>query len=143
MGGIAKGYALDEAARILRKSRVQNFHLDAGGDVYVGGKNCDQQLWRIGIRDPKSRDKIIDVVHVTDRAVATSGNYEQYYKVANQKWSHIINTVTGFPQKEVVSSTVIAKSATDADALATAISVLGKSSGIKIIDGLKDDYATL
>jgi len=143
LGGIAKGYAIDEAARIFREHGITRFYIDAGGDVYVGGHNCRGEPWRIGIRDPRDKSKIIDVVSVVDSAVTTSGNYEQYYEIQNERWSHIINPVTGYPQRDVVSATVIAPKAIEADALATAVCVLGGGPGIEYIDTLREQYASL
>jgi len=143
LGGIAKGYAIDETAQIFRDHNINNFFIDAGGDVFVGGQNCFGQLWRVGIRDPRNKSKIIDVIEVTDAAVATSGNYEKYFEIENKRFSHIINPNTGYPQKEVISSTVIAPTAMEADALATALSVLGSESGITYINSLTEKHASM
>lgn len=142
LGGIAKGYAVDEAARILRSHGIKSFYIDAGGDIYVGGKNCAGEPWRIGIRDPQDKEKMIDVVTVVDQAVATSGDYEQYYRIQEQQWSHILNPVTGYPQKGVISATVIAPTAMDADALATALCVFGGRLGTDYINTLQGTYAS-
>ena len=143
LGGVAKGYAVDEAARIFRHHGIKSFFIDAGGDIYAGGKNCAGEPWRIGIRDPRDRSKIIDIVKVVDKAVVTSGDYEQYYYIQDQKWSHIINPITGYPQRDVISATVIAQRAIEADALATALCVLGGDLGTGHINTLKEQYASL
>jgi len=143
LGGIAKGYAVDEVARIFRSHGIDDFYIDAGGDLYVGGQNCKGKPWHIGIRDPLDKSQIINIVQITNMAVATSGDYEQYYEIQNQTWSHIINPITGYPQKEVASATVISASAQDADALATALSVLGGQAGTALINSLKGEYASL
>ena len=78
-----------------------------------------------------------------DKAVATSGDYEQYYHIGDQKWSHIINPITGYPQRDVISATVIAQRAIEADALATALCVLGGDLGTGHMDALKEPYASL
>lgn len=143
LGGIAKGYAIDEAARIFREHGIMNFFVDAGGDIYAGGRNCSGRPWRVGIRDPRDPSGIIDVVGVVDGAVTTSGNYEQYYEIQNERWSHIMNPVTGYPQRGVISATVIAPGAMEADALATALCVLGRGAGTKLIDALGEHHASL
>ncbi len=143
LGGIAKGYAVDEAARIFREQGITSFFIDAGGDIYAGGLNCDGELWRIGIRDPQDRSKMIDIVKVTDMAVVTSGDYEQFYEIQNQRWSHIINPITGYPQKGVISATVIAPSAMEADAMATALCVLGGRLGTDHVNALNGSHASL
>ena len=108
----------------------------------MGGVNCDGEFWRIGIRDPRDRSKLIDIIAVTDMAVVTSGDYEQYYEIQGQQWSHIINPITGYPQKGVISATVIASSAIEADALATALCVLGGNLGTAHVNMLQGPYAS-
>jgi thiamine biosynthesis lipoprotein len=143
LGGIAAGYAVDEAAQILRQHGIENFFIDAGGDIYVGGKNCAGEPWRIGIRDPYDPKEFIDVVALENQAVTTSGNYEKYYTIQGQKWSHIIDPVTGYPQKGVISATVIAPTTIEADALATALCVLGEKPGTDYINALSGAYGSL
>lgn len=139
LGGIAKGFAIDEAARIFRKKGIENFYIDAGGDAFVGGLNCEKKLWKIGVRDPRSPDKIMDVLALTDTAVVTSGNYARFFEIEGNKLSHIVNPVTGYPQEKVASSTVIGPNAQMADAFATALTVLGEDKGVVLID-LQDGY---
>ncbi|HQP10274.1 MAG TPA: FAD:protein FMN transferase [Candidatus Omnitrophota bacterium] len=143
LGGIAAGYAADEAARIFRGHGILNFFIDAGGDIYAGGLNCSGQPWRVGIRDPRDASKLIDVVALTDFAVTTSGDYEKYYTIRGQTWSHIINPVTGYPQRGVVSATVIAPTTMEADVLATALCVMGERAGTAHIDRLDGRYASI
>ncbi len=143
LGGIAKGYAVDETVRIFRKNGFTQFFIDAGGDIYVGGKSCKNQPWRIGIRDPRNTSEIMEVVELEDAAVTTSGDYEQYYEIRGQRWSHIMNPVTGYPQKGVVSATVIAPTATAADALSTALCVLDPRQGAALIDSQGKNHAVL
>ena len=143
LSALAKGYAVDEAATIFRKYGVKDFFIDAGGDIYVGGHNCEGDLWRIGIRSPESKEKILKVVHVKDAAVTTSGDYEQFTMIGDQKWSHIVNPLTGFPWQSVNSATVIAPTAREADALSTALCVLPANKGVALIDRLGEGYAAV
>jgi len=143
LGGIAKGYAIDEAVRIFRSYGLNNFLIDAGGDLYAGGRNCEDQLWRIGIRDPRDVSKMIDVVSVINAAVATSGDYQQYFAIQGQRWSHIINPKTGLPQTGVISATVIGPNAARADAFATALTILDGEKGISFIESLEEDFSAL
>lgn len=146
LGGIAAGYAIDEAVKIFHKNGIRNFFIDISGDIYVGGRNCEGNLWRIGIRDPRDLSQIIDIVSLSDMAIATSGNYEQYYEIHNERWSHIMNPITGYPQKDVVSATMIAPSALETDAWSTALCVLGPRSGIQLVNAMPlagDKYACL
>ena len=141
LGGIAKGYAIDEAARLFREEGFSDFFIDAGGDVYCGGVNCRGQPWQIGIRHPRQPKKIIDVVFLQDMAATTSGDYARFYIIEGQKWSHIINPITGYPQKGVASATVMAPDAMTADALSTAFCVLPPRTSIPIIDKMGPQYA--
>ena len=141
LGGIAKGYAVDEAANIIKENSIQNFFIDAGGDLYASGINCKGKKWKIGIKDPESRNEIIEVIEVSDAAVTTSGNYEQFYEIDGEQWSHIIDPRTGYPQKDIVSATIIAPSAMEADVLSTAVTVLGMKEGIGLIEEMDDGYA--
>jgi len=141
LGGIAKGYGVDEAARILRKHGIRHFYINAGGDIYVGGRNCEKKSWRIGVRDPQKKADLIGIVNVSDQAVTTSGDYEQFFEIKGKRWSHIIDPRSGSPQKGIISATVIAPTATAADALSTALCVLDPQKGIRLIDGLGESYA--
>lgn len=143
VGGIAKGYATDAAARIFRDNGFMNFFIDAGGDLYVGGHNCKKRPWRIGIRDPRNKSSILKIIEVSDAAIATSGDYERYYEIQGNRWSHIINPITGYPSKVAASATVVAPEAIVADALATALCVLGPQKGIALIDSLGKGYGCL
>lgn len=143
LGAIAKGYAVDEAARILKERGIKNFFIDAGGDLYVSGMNCRNKPWKIGVRDPEHPGEIIDIIQLTDSAVTTSGDYEQFHLIDGEKYSHIIDPRTGYPQKGVISATVIAPSATEADALSTALCVLDPNRGIKLINRQGQGYAGL
>lgn len=143
LGGIAKGYAVDEAARIFRANGLNNFYIDAGGDIYVGGMNCRGEKWRIGIKDPRDLQRIVETVSVSNQAVTTSGNYEQFLIIQGERYSHIIDPSTGYPQREVVSATIIAPTAEEADVFSTAMTVLGKDRGTALIDARHPEMASL
>ncbi len=142
LNSIAEGYAADEAARILRTRGYHDFLVDAGGDLFASGHNCEGKPWGIGIRNPQDPTQLIAVVNVVDQAVTTSGNYEHYYEIQGQKWSHIMNPITGFPQMEVSSATVIAPITKDSDVLSTALCILNGPRGISLIDSLGRGYAS-
>lgn len=125
LGGVAAGYAVDEAVQIFHRFGFEHFLIDAGGDLYGKGDNCKGYPWRIGIQDPNHVEKILEVVQLKDAAMTTSGNYERFYEIAGKRWSHIFDPRTGYPQQEVVSATVIASTTELADAFATALAVLG------------------
>lgn len=138
LGGIAKGYAVDAAAGILRQSGVEHFLIDAGGDIYCAGKQEGKIPWKVGVQNPAKKDALIDELKLTDKAVTTSGNYERFYEIGGKKFSHIIDPTTGYPQDLVQSATVIAPTAQEADAFSTALCVLGAKKGIDIINALDD-----
>lgn len=145
LGAVAKGLAVDTAARELQPFR--NFAIDAGGDLYLSGHNPQGAPWSVGIRHPRpddqSADQLIDSVCVSDRAVCTSGDYERRARggsLGNHKdGHHILDPRTGKPANLVASATVIAPSAMLADALATAAFVLGPVDGIQFLERLGVD----
>jgi thiamine biosynthesis lipoprotein len=139
LGGIAKGYAVDRAFDVLRSLGYKNLIVNAGGDLRVGGLK-NNQPWSIGIQNPKEPQKILTRISVSDTAVATSGDYEKFFIYEGKRYHHIFNPRDGFPAKECQSVTIVAKDCTSADALATAIFVLGPEKGYALcqkLDGLE------
>jgi thiamine biosynthesis lipoprotein len=134
LGAVAKGMAVDLAARELQP--FGHFAIDAGGDLYLGGRNMHGDLWSVGIRHPRRDDEIIDTVRVSDRAVCTSGDYE---RPAEAGGHHILDPRSGESPHSVASVTVIAPTAMLADAVATAAFVLGPADGIRLFDSLGVD----
>src|SRR5690242_2439983 len=137
LGAVAKGLAVDLAARELRE--FVNFAINAGGDLYLGGCNPEGEPWSIGIRHPRRDGDLIDRLRISDRAVCTSGDYER--RSSNEQGHHILNPSTGSSPDETGSVTVIAPNAMLADALATAAFVLGPHDGMELfnrmgVDGL-------
>jgi FAD:protein FMN transferase len=131
LGAVAKGLAVDLAAREL--SCFENFAINAGGDLYLGGRNPEGEPWSIGIRHPRSDAELVEVVRVSNRAVCTSGDYE---KRSADGGHHILDPRTGGSANGVASVTVIAPTAMLADALATAAFVLGPADGIRLFERL-------
>ncbi|MCD6408678.1 FAD:protein FMN transferase [bacterium] len=139
LGGIAKGYIVDKVAEFLKSNGIKNGIVNAGGDIYCFGLNPDGKKWKIGIRDPFDRKKVIEIIKVSDRGIATSGNYERYFKIKNKKLGHIVNPKTGKTVQEFpVSITVIGKTCAEADGLATGFFVLGIKKSIEIANKMKD-----
>ncbi|MBL0173569.1 MAG: FAD:protein FMN transferase [Gemmatimonadaceae bacterium] len=124
LGAVAKGLALDMAAREL--APLVNFALDAGGDLFLGGHNAAGDAWAVGLRHPHDTTQLLDTIHVTDTAVCTSGDYERP--------GHILHAVHGESPATMASATVVAPSAMVADALATAAYVLGPTDGIALLE---------
>lgn len=124
LGAVAKGLAVDAAARELQPFR--DFSIDAGGDIYFAGRNPHGEPWSVGVRHPRQRDALIDRVRVSDQAVCTSGDYE--------RGAHILDPRDGNTAQSLASATVIAPTAMLADALATAAFVLGADRGIALLE---------
>jgi FAD:protein FMN transferase len=133
LGAVAKGLAIDLAARELRP--LQNFAVDAGGDVYVGGLE-DGQQWRVGIRHPRLESELIEALEVTDAAVCTSGDYE---RPAPGGGHHILDARTGDSPSELASVSVVGPSAMIADAFGTAAMVLGPREGLAFLERQQAD----
>jgi thiamine biosynthesis lipoprotein len=137
LGGIAKGWAVDKAIQVLKKSGVRAALVNAGGDLYALGKRGLWKKWEVGIQHPRNQEKILTTLGVSDRGVATSGDYRRYFILEGRRFSHIVDPRTGETVQEVpMSVTVVAPDATTADALATGIFVLGLEKGIKLIESL-------
>lgn len=129
LGAVAKGFAIDLAAREL--SSFSSFAINAGGDVFVRGTNSEGKPWKIGVRDPRDFDTLAATLEVTNSAVCTSGDYER--RTLNGT-GHILVPQTGLGAQNAASVTVIAPTAMVADALATAAFVLGPVRGIAFLE---------
>ncbi len=144
LGAIAKGYAADEAVRILREAGVENALLNLGGNVITIGGNPDGRPWRIGIQDPRSQETgqpHFAIVGVANATVVSSGDYERYiqeiYEKTGERYHHIFDPKTGYPaDKGLMASTIISSSSIDADALSTILFIMGYEEGFKLIEKL-------
>jgi len=127
--GLVKGWAINNAARLLKKRGLKNFYIEAGGDIQASGRNDQGRPWSVGIRNPFNRDEIVKVLNVTTEGVATSGTYI--------RGQHIYDPVNGHAEiKDVASLTVIGPNIYDADRFATAAFAMGQA-GIRFIESLK------
>lgn len=124
LGGYAKGAALDLAARNLAVMGIKNAVLNAGGDVTVMGDHGDRP-WRVAIRDPFGWGVVATVAMRPGEALYTSGNYERFFEKDGDRFSHILDPRTGYPMREIVSTSVLHPDSARADAAATALSVAG------------------
>lgn len=137
---IAKGFGVDQVAKLLESQGVRNYMVEIGGEVVVKGKNPKHKAWRVGIAKPVEEDTgeeggLQEVLDLEDKAMATSGNYRNYYITEDgRKLAHTINPHTGYPvQHSILSSTVFAPSCTMADAFATAFMVMGLDEAKKVL----------
>jgi thiamine biosynthesis lipoprotein len=120
-GGIAKGYGVDRAVRALRDRGVENALVNAGGDLYAIGRSEDGGPWEVGVRDPLDPRRLAATLRVSDRAIATSGDYFQYFDHEGRRYHHLIDPDTGEPRESRLRSvTVAAETCMAADAGGTA-----------------------
>ena len=137
---IAKGYGSDIVARFLKKKGIQNFMVEIGGEIVVNGNSDKQVPWRVGINKPtddslNTSQELQDVINVTDIAMATSGNYRNFYYKNGKKYAHTIDPKTGYPvQHNILSATVLAKNCATADAYATSFMVMGLDGAKKVLE---------
>lgn len=124
LGGVIKGYAIDRGIALLRSLGYENAVINAGGDLYASGRKKSSDLWYFGVRYPRNEGYFARIA-VSDRAVATSGDYERFFVVDGVRYHHILDPRTGFPAEGTVSATVVAGETFIADAWATAAVVLG------------------
>ncbi|GAB6281557.1 MAG: FAD:protein FMN transferase [Ignavibacterium sp.] len=126
---IAKGYAVDQAINVLVKYGIKSALVNAGGEIKVLGND-----WIIGIQHPRMKNALIEKVKLNSKAVATSGDYEQFFEVNGKRYHHIINPQNGYPANGCQSVTIIANNDLIADAFATAVFVMGPKEGMILIE---------
>lgn len=137
---IAKGYGTDRVARLLRSRGIQNYMVEIGGEVVTSGVNPDRVPWKIGVTKPTDDSlnighELQTVLNVTDKAMATSGNYRNYYFKGGKKFAHTVDPKTGYPvQHSILSATVLSKSCAVADAYATSFMVMGFDKARQVLE---------
>lgn len=137
LGAIAPGYAVDCAVRCLKEKGIKSCLINAGGEIYCLGDRQPRKAWRVAIQNPR-KNNFSGYLELKDKAVATSGDYEQFFFKGGKRYSHIINPKTGYPcDSGVISVTVIAPDCLTADFLATAVFVLGKDKGSALAKDFK------
>ena len=136
-GGIGKGYAAEMAKKKLIENNVLNGIVNASGDLSAWGFQENGEAWTIGVADPNQRKSIFSTFKITNKAVATSGNYEKFIVIDNKRYSHTIDPKTGYPISGIKSVTILADNAEIADALATPVTVMGIEVGLNFINQLK------
>lgn len=133
-GAIGKGYAADKAKELLMSKQVSAGLINASGDLTTWGTKATGEKWMIGIANPLSKGKIFSWLPIVESSVATSGNYEKYIVLKGERYSHIIDPRTGYPTKGVKSVSIFAKDAELCDAMATAVFVMGRDTGLHFIN---------
>lgn len=150
LGGIAKGYAVDKAVEAMKERGALGGMVDLGGNIRCFGRAPrGQEKWRIGLQDPNvapdelGSSKYLLVLEIADESVATSGDYRRFAVVEGEKQSHVLDTRSGRGARKLVSDTIIAPDATSADALSTAVNVLGAEAGLALVERLPSIEAIL
>jgi len=159
LGGIAKGYAADEVARILKEAEITHAIINMGGSITTVGSRPDGNPWRIGVRNPRVQNDDLEYMAVIESkalagipqgksvspdiiSILSAGDYERYivdvYQNTGDRYHHIFDPFTGFPAKTgVIATTVVSQSAIEADALSTAMLVMGAEKGLNMIEGIE------
>ena len=141
LGSIAKGFGVDQIAKFLQAEGQTDFLVEIGGEVYAAGSRIDGKPWRIGVNHPGKDapvNKIYRVAELRDRALATSGDYRNFFEIDGRLYSHVIDPRTAYPvDNGVVSVSIIAENCTLADGLATAVMVMGHRQGLALVQRLE------
>ncbi len=133
LGGIVKGWGVDQAVKLLRSVGYKNFFVQAGGDLYLAGKVGDR-AWKVGIRDPRgAEDQTFARSEVSDATFSTSGDYEHFFVKDRVRYHHLIDPRTCQPARKSVSATVLARSGVEAEYLTKAAFILGWADGQKLV----------
>jgi thiamine biosynthesis lipoprotein len=135
LGGIGKGYAVDRAVKILRDRGLRDFMIQAGGDLYAGGRRGDRP-WKLGIADPRSAHAPFATVELSDATFSTSGDYERFFIKDGVRYHHILDLTVGQPARLCRSVTLVTDRAVVADALAKGVFVLGPEAGMALLERL-------
>ena len=145
LGGITKGFAVDEVLKIYKKYNIENGLINLGSSsIYALGKNKDNNDWSVGIKNPRSEEanEYMGVIKLSDESLSTSGDYERYFIKDNKRYHHIIDPKTGYPvDNSVISDTIVVNDDTQnsgmlADILTTTVYTLGSEKGLKLINSL-------
>ncbi|GHT86330.1 FAD:protein FMN transferase [Spirochaetia bacterium] len=139
LGAIAKGFAADEAAEIVKKAGIKRAIIDLGGNILIYGEKKDKSPWRVGIQNPfDSRGAYVGIVQVGEKTVVSSGVYERFFEAEGVRYHHILSPFEGGPaQSGLLSVSIVTDRSMDADALSTAVFVLGYERGRALIESLE------
>ena len=144
---IAKGYAVDVVASFLEENDIDNMLVEIGGELVARGVNDRGEIWKVGINRPDASDftnEIFSIVALDNKALATSGNYRNFYELDSVRYSHTVDPKTGYPvQHSLLSATVVAKDCMTADAYATAMMVMGMERSLVLLDQVRELEAVL
>ena len=141
LSSIAKGYGVDAVAALFMSSGISNVLVEIGGELYAAGKNRKGEPWSVGISRPdkdNSKQDLYKIVRLSNQAIATSGNYRNFFEMNGKSYHHIIDPKTGFPADgRIVSASVISEDCTFADGLATALMVMDVKESLRLVNSLE------
>ncbi|MBN1932851.1 MAG: FAD:protein FMN transferase [Desulfobacterales bacterium] len=141
LSSIAKGYGVDRIAELIKNCGIQNYIVEIGGEVFASGFRKDGKPWRVGVNQPReenSYDSVYKILSLHDQALATSGDYRNFFEINGKRYSHVLDPRTGYPVSNgVVSVSIIANTCTFADGLATAVMVMGVPKGLELVNRLE------
>ncbi len=144
LGGIAKGYIVDRGLELLSRAGIGHALINAGGDIGILGPKPDGSPWRVGVKHPRREGDLIAVIPWSQKgAVVTSGDYERFFEEEGIRYHHILDPGSGYPARDLLSVTVAAPTVVEADALATAIMILGPQRGLALVESLPGVEALL
>lgn len=143
LGAIAKGYATEKAADVLAKYGIKEAIIDAGGNVKVIGKKEGKLPWKVGVQDPRDSGNLVAVLSLIDEAAVTSGDYNRFFVFEGKRYHHLLSPRTGFPAEENMSVTVVARDATLADILSTALFMLDQERALELLGRIEGAEALI
>lgn len=137
LGGITKGYAADEALKLIESMGIKHALVAAGGNIGALGTKTNGEPWKISLVNPDNTDDSLAIFQFSNLSISTSGNYERYFS-PDKKINHIMDPRTGFSVSSVISVSIVCESGTQADALSTSVFVLGVKDGMKLAESLNN-----
>lgn len=135
LGGIAKGYSLGEAAKVLKAGGVSSALILAGGQVHVFGSAGENVPWKVGVRNPRNDGYMASLAFTEETGISTSGDYERFFEVNGVRYHHLLDPRTGYPARGLMSVSVITRDPVRADALSTALFVMGPRRAMEFVKG--------
>jgi len=135
LSGIAKGFAVEVAANVLRRHRLDGF-IDAGGNQYLLGTPPGKRIWSVGVKDPDRPDRLLGTIDTPETSVSTSADYANFVEINGKKYGHILDPHTLQPSAAALSVTILSRDGTMADAMSKAAFILGPTAGLALIDSI-------
>jgi thiamine biosynthesis lipoprotein len=142
LGGISKGYAADLAVKTLKQSGIKSGLVAIAGDIKAFGLKPDGKPWMIGIQNPRQKiktDEIIAKINLLDKAISTSGDYQRYFMINDERYHHLLDPKTGYPVNKCRSVSIIADKGVLTDGFSTAVFILGPEKGLELVQKIGID----